>query len=981
MEVVFLKLLNMSITASWLILAVLVLRLFLNKAPKFIRCILWGLVGLRLILPFSVESVLSLIPSSEPLPKNIIYTAVPTVNTGIPIIDHAVDPIISQSFSPAPLTSINPTQVISLIASIVWICGVVVMLVYMLISYLRIRIKVREAVVLYDNVYLCDHISSPFILGIIKPKIYLPSNMTASDFEYVISHEKSHLKRRDHWWKPLGFFLLSVYWFNPAIWVAYILLCRDIELACDEKVIKQMDTNEKKAYTNALLCCSIPRKMISACPLAFGEIGVKNRVKNVLNYKKPAFWIILIAVVVSIVTAVCFLTDPASIKLNQLSDTGDCSRLFENIYHLDIISGDKALFTKDKSIIEKIVVELEDIEIKKSPVSHDRSEDRDKTNRIIINNSTLCFNQDFSEFWMNDDVKPTLSYSVSSPSKVKSVFDYATTLLSENNYTSGAIFDTPICWVNNKDDYARLFNSQINASSTKPIDYGNTLNGDMEPELATYYRDTISLFKFESTDDIKDFISQFGDLYAFDLRYEKYPSFTEMMSVYDDGYFKDKVLFIACVESFDPNEYPVVSDVYNDGKRLVINFSADNDYYKRSLSMTDWFIGVEFERNDIAGCSEYECFLNYNVTFNESTNLSELDHLHKAATEPNVIDDPQFMHSFCGTVGNVTVKIDGTNHSVSELVIYELDNILSNLKYSEDKICDCPASVEYGGYSFNTELAFARSTSGQTELTSEQVFALNTIIANSLSHKEYVEQYNPEYMNSYTDMIVYETKAADNLHTLNLVLSQTNANYYISTYVKDTWTSEFISAGEYDYINGNLTLYDIRRGFIYVFEADKEKESLTFNSKLSAHHDYDQVLSSLLSEKQQLKLTSKDPYYVNGQKSKILDIDYDGIDEYIALSPIYEKGKVTKCKLSIWKYDESLPLSEIAVEGKELATLTFPTNVYYMYFDYSIPGELDFDSPFIRLIKPGNNIVEHHYKIVYRYDELYLWEDGKRVEF
>ncbi len=310
MESVFLKILNMSITASWLVFAVIILRFILKKAPKFIRCILWGLVALRLVFPFSIESVLSLIPSAEPLPQDIIYTATPTVNTGFPVIDQAIDPILSQSLAPAPMTSINPTQVISLIASVVWIVGIGAMLIYMALSYLRVRLKVRESVLLRENVYLCDRISSPFILGVISPKIYLPSNMDPADIDHVVSHERSHLSRRDHWWKPLGFLILCVYWFNPVMWLAYVLLCRDIELACDEKVIKKMDGHEKKAYTNALLCCSIPRRMISACPLAFGEVGVKNRVKNVLSYKKPAFWIILVAVIACIVTAVCFLTDP-----------------------------------------------------------------------------------------------------------------------------------------------------------------------------------------------------------------------------------------------------------------------------------------------------------------------------------------------------------------------------------------------------------------------------------------------------------------------------------------------------------------------------------------------------------------------------------------------------------------------------------------------------------------------------------------------
>jgi len=187
---------------------------------------------------------------------------------------------------------------------------IVAMVLYTVVSYFRIHRKVREAVPYQENIWLCDHIDTPFILGVVRPRIYLPSNMNEQDIEYVIAHEKAHLKRHDHWWKPLGFLLLTVYWFNPILWIAYILLCKDIELACDEKVIKDMGTEIKKPYSEALINCSVPRKMISACPLAFGEVGVKGRVKSVLNYKKPAFWIIVVAVVASIVVAVCFLTNP-----------------------------------------------------------------------------------------------------------------------------------------------------------------------------------------------------------------------------------------------------------------------------------------------------------------------------------------------------------------------------------------------------------------------------------------------------------------------------------------------------------------------------------------------------------------------------------------------------------------------------------------------------------------------------------------------
>ena len=310
MEAIFLKILNMSITASWLVLAIVILRLILKKAPKAISVFMWALVGVRLICPFSFESILSLIPSAETVPQDIIYSEAPAIHSGVPIFNSTVNPIISENLAPEVGASVNPMQIIAFVASVVWIVGIVAMLLYTVISYFRIHRKVREAVPYQDNIWLCDHIDTPFILGVIRPRIYLPSNMNEQDIEYVIAHEKAHLKRHDHWWKPLGFLLLTVYWFNPILWIAYILLCKDIELACDEKVIKDMGTEIKKPYSEALINCSVPRKMISACPLAFGEVGVKGRVKSVLNYKKPAFWIIVVAVVASIVVAVCFLTNP-----------------------------------------------------------------------------------------------------------------------------------------------------------------------------------------------------------------------------------------------------------------------------------------------------------------------------------------------------------------------------------------------------------------------------------------------------------------------------------------------------------------------------------------------------------------------------------------------------------------------------------------------------------------------------------------------
>ena len=307
---VFLRLLNMSITAGWLVFAVVLMRFLLKKAPRWITVALWSVVALRLILPFSLESSLSLVPSAQTVPTDIVIQQSPAIDSGVPIINSVINPILSDSFAPIPGDSVNPLQVLTLVATAVWVAGMVAMLLYALISYLRIRRQVGEAALFRDNVWVCDHVATPFILGCFRPRIYLPSNLSEADAEFVVAHEAAHLSRRDHWWKPLGFLLLTVYWFHPLLWVAYVLLCRDIESACDEKVLRERGNGIKKSYSDALIRCSLPRKRIAACPLAFGEVGVKERVKSVLNYKKPAFWIILVALAACIVLSVCLLTDP-----------------------------------------------------------------------------------------------------------------------------------------------------------------------------------------------------------------------------------------------------------------------------------------------------------------------------------------------------------------------------------------------------------------------------------------------------------------------------------------------------------------------------------------------------------------------------------------------------------------------------------------------------------------------------------------------
>ena len=310
MNELFLKIINMSISASWLILAVLILRLVLKKAPKWVNVLLWGIVAVRLICPFSVESALSLIPSAETFPEKIISGPSFDVQTGITPIDNRINDYLGDRYFEGVTVPTNNGNNIMTILTIVWTIGILLLVAYTVISYRRLHREIDTAVRYKDNIFQSENVSSPFVLGLIKPRIYLPFKLDGQNLEHVVAHEKAHIRRKDHWWKPLGFLLLTIHWFNPLMWLTYVLLCRDIELSCDEKVIKELDNEQRADYTQALVACSVNRRVIAACPLAFGEVGVKERVKSVMNYKKPAFWIIILAVIACVVVVVCFLTNP-----------------------------------------------------------------------------------------------------------------------------------------------------------------------------------------------------------------------------------------------------------------------------------------------------------------------------------------------------------------------------------------------------------------------------------------------------------------------------------------------------------------------------------------------------------------------------------------------------------------------------------------------------------------------------------------------
>lgn len=329
MGTVFLRVLNMSISASFLLAAVICLRFFVKKKlPKSIFCIFWAFAAVRLICPVMVESPLSLIPDRQ----FITERGVPESGQRGPIRDRVqgVPPISADSGETE--TSVKDAELRgeSLAASaggnasgkeragepflwylgVIWLCGAAVMLCYVVISYLRLRRLVAVSAAAGEHIWLNDEIRTPFVLGLVRPRIYLPSDLDQAQVEYVLAHERMHLKRHDHWWKPLGFAILTVHWFNPLCWLSYILFCRDIELACDEGVVKDGDEEYKKSYAEALLACSVRQRTVNACPLAFGEDGVKERIGNVMNYKKPAFWVLLTAAAACMIIAVCFMTDP-----------------------------------------------------------------------------------------------------------------------------------------------------------------------------------------------------------------------------------------------------------------------------------------------------------------------------------------------------------------------------------------------------------------------------------------------------------------------------------------------------------------------------------------------------------------------------------------------------------------------------------------------------------------------------------------------
>ena len=454
MSELFLSVVNMSISASWVMLTVVILRLLFKKAPKWISVLLWGIVAVRLVCPFSVESVLSLIPSAETIRPEIMMDKTPEINTGIPIINNMVNPIVSTSFAPDPGASANPLQLWIPTFAFIWLIGVFGMLLYTVLSSLYLKRKISDATLIEGKIYKSNSVVSPFVFGIVKPRIYLPYNINECDEAHVVAHEEAHIQRKDHMWKILGFLILSFHWFNPLMWLAYVFLCRDIELACDEKVIVKLNTAEKADYSQALLNCSVSRRVITACPIAFGETDVKNRVKSVLHYRKPAFWLIASAVVLCILTAVCFLTDPASARLKNIEGL-ILADAIENTEIVWVSDGERYSIIGD--VDEELLSELFDIKISKKEISESRDEYRDRSHTLVLQTKDdinpplsylqglyIHFDADFKSVWVaQKSYGVTLSYKVKSPDDAMEIYEK----IKHYNFTEsdvGGVDDPPV---------------------------------------------------------------------------------------------------------------------------------------------------------------------------------------------------------------------------------------------------------------------------------------------------------------------------------------------------------------------------------------------------------------------------------------------------------------------------------------------------------------------------------------------------------
>lgn len=424
----FLNLINMSISASWLILIIFLIRLIFRRIPKSTLCFLWIMAAARLVIPFDIESIISLVPSEKTISMETVKNNKITVSSGISSVDTTVNDYMGDIYAEGVSVAADLKEIALSIATVVWIIGMSVLFAFAVVSLVKTKGKVFSAVRIKDNIYYSDGILSPFVFGIFKPKIYLPFNICESDFEYVIAHESAHIKRLDNLTRPLWFLILCIHWFNPLVWLAYVCFCKDTELACDEKAIKNFSVSELKKYSEALLRCSV-KEHLNISPVAFGEVGLKERIINIKKYKKPAVWVSALCGVTVFIIAVCFMTSPAGLPLGAIETGGSIER---NAYEVTVSSKRGSATFTAKEEIDLLLKDADNIRISKTEISDKRDADSEAYENVITvnyysNDSRLTteylFSSDFSHVWRQDSVKPTKRYRVKKPEAARKFFN------------------------------------------------------------------------------------------------------------------------------------------------------------------------------------------------------------------------------------------------------------------------------------------------------------------------------------------------------------------------------------------------------------------------------------------------------------------------------------------------------------------------------------------------------------------------------
>lgn len=432
LDKMFLQILNMSFTASIVILFVLVARLLLKNASKNFSYALWSVVLFRLICPYSFESIFSLLPTKvTPISENIVYMTVPKIDTGISAINNAVNTSLPAA---TPYASVNPLQIWMFLGRTAWLMGIAILLLYSIVSLLRLHKQLRNIVHIKENIYLAEGLETAFVMGLFRPKIYLPTTLSMQEKRYIFLHEETHIKRFDHVVKFLSFLVLCLHWFNPLVWLAFFLSNKDMEMSCDEAVIKKMGNEVKKEYSSSLLSLATGKRIVGGIPLAFGEGDTKDRIKNVLNYKKPSFWVITITIIAVIIVGIGLTTNP--INSVRLLDAKGVNFLPENIdtaIYGALTTGNQVMdFSAAK--VPEFTDFITELRVDKKEVTLSWNREQNSINQIHLvyegfgNDGTdynvyFKFNHDFSIVWLDNDVNPSPSYRVKNPKEVKTFFE------------------------------------------------------------------------------------------------------------------------------------------------------------------------------------------------------------------------------------------------------------------------------------------------------------------------------------------------------------------------------------------------------------------------------------------------------------------------------------------------------------------------------------------------------------------------------